>query len=44
MFTLKRHFECLVSAPRARGEAIEIANAGMQRWGTSPDSGVLPTR
>jgi len=44
MLTLKRHFECFRPAPRALGGAMEIAITGMQRWGNSPDFGVLPTR
>ena len=45
MSTLKRHFERFLPAPHAQGGAVEIAIAGMQRWGNSPvHFGVLPTR
>ena len=44
MSTLKRHFERFLPALHAQGGAMEIAITGMQRWGNSPDFGVLPTR
>jgi hypothetical protein len=45
MSTLKRHFERFLPALHAQGGAMEIAIAGMQRWGNSPvHFGVLPTR